>query len=45
MKDKGCGGSGVKTNFIYSKDNNDEERVIHSKSNNIEFMIYDKVDE
>ena len=35
----------IATNFIYSKDNNDEERVIHSKSNNIEFMIYDKADE
>ena len=35
----------IATNFIYSKDNNDEERIIHSKSNNIEFMIYDKVNE
>ena len=33
-----------KRNFISSKDNN-EERIMHSKSNNIEFMIYDNVDE
>ena len=31
-------------NFISSKDI-DEERVMHSNSNNIEIMIYDKVDE
>ena len=31
-------------NFVSSKDNN-EERVIHSKSDNIEIMINDKGDE
>ena len=31
-------------NFISSK-NTDEERVMHSKSDNIEFMIYDNKDE
>ena len=31
-------------NFISSKDI-DEERVMHSNSDNIEIMIYDKVDE
>ena len=30
--------------FISSKDN-DDEPVIHSKSDNTEIMIYDKVDE
>ena len=30
--------------FNSSKDN-DEERVMHSKSNNIEFMTYDNADE
>ena len=30
------------TNFIFS---NDEEHVMHSKSDNIEIMIYDKADE
>ena len=30
----------IATNFISSKDV-DEERVMHSKSNNIEFMLYD----
>ena len=30
--------------FISSKDN-DEEPVIHSKGDNTEIMIYDKVDE
>ena len=32
----------VAINFISSK-NNDEERVMHSKSDNIEIMINDKV--
>ena len=32
------------TKFISSKDT-DEECVMHSKSDNIEIMIYDKVDE
>ena len=31
-------------NFISSKDN-DEERVMHSKSDNIEIMINDKADQ
>ena len=31
-------------NFISSKDN-DEERVMHSKSDNIEFLIYDNANE
>ena len=31
-------------NFISSKDT-DEDRVMHSKSDNIEIMIYDKADE
>ena len=31
-------------NFIYSK-HDDEERVMHLKSNNIEFMSYDNVNE
>ena len=31
-------------NFISSKDN-DEERVMHSKSDNIEIMIDEKIDE
>ena len=31
-------------NFISSKDV-DEERVMHSKSNNIEFMLYDNANE
>ena len=30
--------------FIFSKDN-DEERVMHSKSNNIEIIINDEADE
>ena len=34
----------IATNLISSKDN-DKERVMHSKSDNIEFMIYDNVDE
>ena len=32
-------------NFISSKDDNDEERVMHSKSNNIEILISDEADE
>ena len=32
-------------NFILSKDYNDEERVMHSKSDNIEIMISDVTDE
>ena len=31
--------------FISSKDDNDEEYVMHSKSDNIEFMISDETDE
>ena len=31
-------------NFVSSKDDNDEERVIHSKSDNIEIMISDEAD-
>ena len=31
-------------NFVSSEDDNDEERVIHSKSNNIEIMISDEAD-
>ena len=31
-------------NFISSKDN-DEERVIHSKSDNVKIMINDRTDE
>ena len=34
----------IAINFAYSKDNN-EERVMHSKSDNIEFMTYDSADE
>ena len=32
-------------NFISSKDDNDEEREMHSKSDNIEIMINDKAGE
>ena len=32
-------------NFISCKDDNDEERVMHSKSDNIEIMISDEADE
>ena len=32
------------TNLISSNDN-DEEYIMHAKTNNIEIMIYDKVDE
>ena len=32
-------------NLISSKDNNDEERVMHSKCDNIEPMISDETDE
>ena len=35
----------ITINFISSKDDNDEERVMHSKSDNIEIMISDEVDE
>ena len=34
----------ISINFIFSKDN-DEERVMHSKSDNKEMMINDKKDE
>ena len=34
----------IAINFITSKDN-DKECVIHSNSDNIKFMIYDKADE
>ena len=32
-------------NFICSKDDNDEERAMHSKSDNTEVMINDEADE
>ena len=32
-------------NFIFSIDDNDEERAMHSKSDNIEIMIKDKASE
>ena len=32
-------------NFISSKDDNDEDHVMHSKSDNIEIMISDEADE
>ena len=31
--------------FIYSRDDNDEEGVMHSKSDNIEIMVSDEADE
>ena len=31
--------------FITSKDGNDEEHIIHSKSDNIKIMINDEADE
>ena len=34
----------ISINFIFSKDG-EEERVMHSKSNNIEFMLYDNANE
>ena len=33
------------THFSSSKDENDEERVMHSKSDNIEIMTNDEADE
>ena len=35
----------ITINFISSKDDNDEERVMHSKRDNIEIMIGDVTDE
>ena len=35
----------ITINFISSKGDNDEERLIHSKSDNIEIMINDEADE
>ena len=35
----------IKVNFISYEDDNDEEREIHSKSDNIEIMMNDEVDE
>ena len=35
----------ITINFVSSKDNNDEERVMHSKSDNIAIMISDVTDE
>ena len=35
----------IAINFVSSKDDNNEERLIHSKSDNIEIMINDKADE
>ena len=34
----------ITINFFSSEDDNDEERVIHSKSDNIEIMISDVAD-
>ena len=34
----------ITINFISSKDDNDEEHVMHSKSDNIEIMISDEAD-
>ena len=34
----------IAINFISSQDN-DEQRVMHSKNDNTEIMIYDKADE
>ena len=34
----------IENKFCSSKNNN-EERIMHSKSNNLEFMIYDNEDE
>ena len=35
----------INNNFISSKDDNDEKRVMHSKSGNIEITISDDADE
>ena len=35
----------ITINFISSEDDNDEERVMHSKSDNVEIMISDEADE
>ena len=35
----------IAINFIFSRDGNDEELVIHSKSDNIEILMHDKADE
>ena len=35
----------VTINFISSKDDKDEDRVMHSKSDNTEIMINDEADE
>ena len=35
----------ITTNFISSKDDNDEDRAMHSKSDNIEVMSRDEADE
>ena len=35
----------ITTNFISSKDDDEEERVMNSNSNNIEFMSYDNANE
>ena len=35
----------ITINFIFSEDDNDEEHIMHSKSDNIEIMISDKVNE
>ena len=35
----------ITINFIFSKDDNDEERVMHSKSDNMEIIISEEVDE
>ena len=35
----------ITINFIFSEDDNDEEHIMHSKSDNIEIMISDEVNE
>ena len=35
----------ISYNHFSSEDNNDEERVIHSKNDNIEIVISDEADE
>ena len=35
----------ITINFVSSKDNNDEEHVMHSKGDNIEIMMNNEADE
>ena len=35
----------ITINFISSKDDNDEDHIMHSKSDNVEIVISDKADE